>query len=166
APYYSELAEKLIGEIKDVFNAMSAAETVAPSVENISERLVMVDNIERLGIDRHFQQEITQSLDYVYRYWKELHRDLNMTALGLRILRLHRYDVSSDVLEQLKLKNREFLRSTTQAEEKIKSILNLFRASLIVFRNENVMEEAKSFATAYLNQALQKTEISSSLSQE
>ncbi|KAH9297309.1 hypothetical protein KI387_028991, partial [Taxus chinensis] len=95
APYYSELAEKLIGEIKDVFDAMAAAETVCPSAENISERLVMVDNIERLGVDRHFQKEITQSLDYVYRYWHELHTDLNMTALGLRILRLHRYDVSS-----------------------------------------------------------------------
>ncbi|KAH9297313.1 hypothetical protein KI387_028995, partial [Taxus chinensis] len=86
APYYSELAEKLIGEIKDVFDAMAAAETVSPSAENIS---------ERLGVDLHFQKEITQSLDYVYRYWHELHTDLNMTALGLRILRLPRYDVSS-----------------------------------------------------------------------
>ncbi|KAH9300677.1 hypothetical protein KI387_012260, partial [Taxus chinensis] len=66
APYSSELAEKLIGEIKDVFNAMPA--------ENISERLVMVCTV----------------------YWNECrHGDLNATALGLRILRLHRYDVSS-----------------------------------------------------------------------
>ncbi|KAH9297306.1 hypothetical protein KI387_028988, partial [Taxus chinensis] len=165
APYYSELAEKLIGEIKDVFNAMLAAETATPA-ENISKRVVMVDNIERLGVDRHFQKQITQSLDYVYRYWHELHTDLNMTALGLRILRLHRYDVSSDVLEKFKAKNGGFLCSTTQPEEEIKSFLNLFRASLIVFPNENVMEEAKSFATAYLNQALHKTDISSSLSQE
>ncbi|KAH9297307.1 hypothetical protein KI387_028989, partial [Taxus chinensis] len=165
-PYYCELAEKLIGEIKDVFNAMAAAETVTPAVKNIAERLVMVDNIERLGIDRHFKKEITQSLDYVYRYWKELHRDLNMTALGLRILRLHRYEVSSDVLENFKAKNGEFFCSTTQPEEEIKKFLNLFRASLIVFPKENVMEDAKSFATAYLNQALQNTEISSSLSQE
>ncbi|KAH9326692.1 hypothetical protein KI387_006870, partial [Taxus chinensis] len=105
-------------------------------------------------------------LDYVYRYWHELHTDLNMTALGLRILRLHRYDVSSDVLEKFKAKNGGFLCSTTQPEEMIKSFLNLFRASLIVFPNENVMEEAKSFATAYLNQALHKTDIGSSLSQE
>ncbi|KAH9297638.1 hypothetical protein KI387_029320, partial [Taxus chinensis] len=95
AHYYSELAEKLIGEIKEVFNAMGATQIGTPCAENICERLVMVDSIERLGIDRHFQKEITEQLDYVFRYWKKCDKDLNTTVLGLRILRLHRYEVSS-----------------------------------------------------------------------
>ncbi|GLJ27350.1 hypothetical protein SUGI_0536720 [Cryptomeria japonica] len=97
APCYVERAEKLIREVKEMFNGMSTHNSSA------QERLSMVDNVERLGIDRHFQKEIKESLDYVYRYWndKRIGNDggsctaLNTIALALRILRLHKYDVSS-----------------------------------------------------------------------
>jgi hypothetical protein len=38
---------------------------------DLLERLLIVDNIVRLGIDRHFEKEIKEALDYVYRYkWR------------------------------------------------------------------------------------------------
>ncbi|GLJ05738.1 hypothetical protein SUGI_0024250 [Cryptomeria japonica] len=164
APQYSERADKLVGEVKDMFNAVGAADSCA---QNILKRLQMVDKVERLGIGRHFEMEIAETLDYVYRFWNEISKDLNTAALGLRVLRLHRYPVSSDMLEQFKDKEGQFLGCTSQSEEEIKSVLNLFRGSLIAFPEEKIMDEAKAFSTMYLNQVLQKTHIlSASLSQE
>ncbi|GLJ05789.1 hypothetical protein SUGI_0025360 [Cryptomeria japonica] len=151
---YRERADRLVGEVKDMFNAVGAADSCA---ENILKRLQMVDKVERLGIGRHFQMEIAEALDYVYRFWNESSKDLNIAALGLRILRLHRYPVSSAVLEKFKEKDGQFLCCITHSEEEIKSILNLFRASLIAFPNETIMDDVKSFAIMYLNQIFQKT---------
>lgn len=65
-----ERAERLIGEIKDMFNAMPTAKSGKSCAENAFERLVMVDKVQRLAIDRHFQNEIREALDYVYRFVK------------------------------------------------------------------------------------------------
>ena len=104
---------------------------------DLLERLWAVDTVERLGIDRHFKEEIKETLDYVYRYhvywnfemvqsvfldhliniasnllspkmmrshWEERGigwarenpvPDIDDTVMGLRILRLHGYNVSS-----------------------------------------------------------------------
>nr|QHZ00922.1 terpene synthase 15 [Taiwania cryptomerioides]WBO26430.1 linalool synthase [Taiwania cryptomerioides] len=165
SPSYVERAETLIREVKEMFNGMSSHNSSA------QERLSIVDNVERLGIDRHFQKEIKEALDYVYRYWNEdgigsgIYADLNTTALALRILRLHRYQVSSGVLENFKGKDGQFLSSNSQSNQDVKIMLNLFRASLIAFPGEKVMEEAKVFATTYLKQAMTNIE-DANLSQE
>ncbi|GLJ09980.1 hypothetical protein SUGI_0119560 [Cryptomeria japonica] len=168
APCYVERAERLIREVKEIFNGMSTQNS------SVHERLSMVDKVERLGIDRHFKKEIKEALDYVYRYWNDKGivngeggacADLNTTALAFRILRLHRYQVSSGVLENFKGKDDQFLSSYNQSNKEIKTILNLFRASLIAFHGQKVMEEAKVFATRYLKQVLPKIN-DLSLSQE
>ncbi|GLJ31919.1 hypothetical protein SUGI_0642440 [Cryptomeria japonica] len=91
SPFYAERAETLINEVKEIFNGMSTPNS------SLLQRLSMVDSVERLGIDRHFQKEIKEALDNVYRHWNEksFNADLNTTALALKILRLHRYGVSS-----------------------------------------------------------------------
>ncbi|KAH9306202.1 hypothetical protein KI387_010606, partial [Taxus chinensis] len=96
-----EHAETLVKEIKGMFNAMP---TYSSSPQDLFQRISMVDNLQRLGIDHHFQREIKAALDYVYRYWDEKGigycretplSNLNRTALGFRILRLNGYDISS-----------------------------------------------------------------------
>ncbi|GLJ31921.1 hypothetical protein SUGI_0642510 [Cryptomeria japonica] len=161
SPFYAERAETLINEVKEIFNGMSNQNS------SLLQRLSMVDSVERLGIDRHFQKEIKEALDHVYSHWNEksFNADLNTTALALRILRLHRYGVSSGVLENFKEKDGRFLSSYTQSHEEIRSILNLFRASLIAFPEEKVMDEAKLFTTTYLEQSISKIG-DTSLSQE
>jgi hypothetical protein len=68
APSYREHAERLIGEVKDMFNSMSVedGELISP-LNDLLQRLWIVDSVERLGIDRHFKNEIKSALDYVYR---------------------------------------------------------------------------------------------------
>ena len=69
ASYYRERADKLIGEVKDMFGSMFAEDGkfISPTID-LLQRLLLVDNVERLGIDRHFINEIKTTLDYIYRY--------------------------------------------------------------------------------------------------
>ena len=68
-PLYRERGETLIGEVKEIFNSISvedAGELITP-LNDLIQRLWMVDSVERLGIDRHFKDEIKSALDYVYK---------------------------------------------------------------------------------------------------
>jgi len=169
-PAYRERAERLIDEVKKMFNSMSLQDGEFSPLNDLIQRLWMVDSVERLGIDRHFRNEIKSALDYVYSYWNQkgigcgvqsVIPDLNSTALGLRTLRLHGYPVSADVLKHFKDQNGQFACSPSDTEGEMRSIVNLYRASLIAFPGEKVMEEAEIFSTKYLKEALQKIPVSS-----
>nr|UNY86181.1 alpha-pinene synthase [Pinus armandii] len=175
APYgdssYRERAERLIGEVKKMFTSMSNedGETITP-LDDLIQRLWMVDSVERLGIDRHFKNEIKSALDYVYSYWgakgigrgrENVVTDLNSTALGLRTLRLRGYDVSADVLNHFKDQSGKFASAWNQTEDGIRAVLNLYRASLISFPGEKVMDEAETFSAKYLKEALQNIPVCS-----
>eukprot|EP00253_Pinus_taeda_P022108 PITA_22108 len=165
APECHERCEKMIEEVQHLLLS-----EMRDGNDDLMKRLQMVDIFECLGIDRHFHHEIQAALDYVYRYWNELEgigvgsrdsltKDLNATALGFRALRLHRYNVSSAVLENFKNENGLFFHSSTVEEEEVRCMLTLLRASEISFPGEMVMDEAKAFATEYLNQLLTRVDI-------
>ena len=70
---------------------------------DLFERLWGVDRLERLGVSRYFGEEIRRCLGYVYGYWTENGiswarasniQDVDDTAMGFRLLRLHGYDVA------------------------------------------------------------------------
>ncbi|GLJ10698.1 hypothetical protein SUGI_0133300 [Cryptomeria japonica] len=79
-PSYGGRAEKLIKEIKDMFNALHLNSS---SADDLYQRLSMVDDVERLGIDRHFQEQalddaksfstayLKQDLQILSRWWTE-----------------------------------------------------------------------------------------------
>eukprot|EP00253_Pinus_taeda_P036131 PITA_36131 len=128
------------------------------------ERLWAVDTVERLGIDRHFAKEIKDALAYVYSHWDERGigcgrenpvADIAVTSMGLRILRLHGYNVSSDVLRTFRHENGEFFRFMGQTERGVTDMLNLNRCSHVAFPRETVMEEAKHCTERYLWNALE-----------
>lgn len=158
APAYYERVGMLVEEIKQLL--LSEMED---SNYDLIKRLHIVDTLECLGIDRHFQHEIkTGALDYVYRCWNEKGigvgssdscKDLNATALGFRALRLHRYNVSSGVLENFKGENGKFFCNFT-GDKRARCMLSLLRASDISFPGEKVMEQANAFTREYLNQVL------------
>ena len=64
----------------------------------------------------------------------------------------------TDVFENFKDENGHFFCTSSgeegTADEEVRSMLSLFRASNISFPAEKVMEEAKTFTTEYLSQVL------------
>ncbi|XWS46829.1 hypothetical protein CRYUN_Cryun14cG0101800 [Craigia yunnanensis] len=127
---------------------------------DLFEHIWTVDRLQRLGISRYFQPEIKECLDYVYRYWTEdgiswarntrVH-DIDDTAMGFRLLRLHGYEVSADVFRHFE-KDGEFFCIVGQSNQAVTGIFNLYRASQVLFPGEKILEDAKRFSSKFLTE--------------
>ncbi|XP_057873494.2 bifunctional levopimaradiene synthase, chloroplastic isoform X2 [Cryptomeria japonica] len=137
---------------------------------DIAERLRAVDSVECLGLERHFQKEIKQALDYVFQYWGErgvgfgresMVPDIDVTATGFRLLRMFGYTVSSDVLQNIKGEAEELCKlSDNENGAGAIDMLSLYRCSQVNFPGENVMREIGAFAKDYLAKSLQSNNLS------
>ncbi|GLJ24452.1 hypothetical protein SUGI_0466900 [Cryptomeria japonica] len=124
---------------------------------NLVTGLSMVNSLESLGIARHFKSEIKQALDDVYRRWTENEMiegissasDIINMSISFRILRWNGYDVSPDVFLSY-MKNSDFLLSLENSSQAVTALLNLYKASQLMFPGETILEEAKSFSQKYL----------------
>nr|UPQ49783.1 sandaracopimaradiene synthase [Phaeoceros carolinianus] len=135
------------------------------------ERMWAVDRLQRLGIGaRHFREEITACLDYVYKHWKPADGvawarganvvDVDDTAMGFRVLRLNGYNVSADVFLPFK-RGTEFVVWPGEAGQlAVTGMFNLYRASQVVFPGEAVLEQAGAFAGAFLEEKWRTNEMS------
>ncbi|KAK3018356.1 hypothetical protein RJ639_004768 [Escallonia herrerae] len=125
---------------------------------DLFEHIWVVDRLQRLGISRYFGPEIKQCIDYVYRYWSEegicwarnstVH-DIDDTAMGFRLLRLHGYEVSADVFRHFK-NGGEFFCIAGQSNQAVTGMYNLYRASQVLFPGDDILEEAKKFSFRFL----------------
>ena len=63
------------------------------------------------------------------------------------------------VCENFKDSKGHFFCSAAQFNKDVASMLSLYRASQLAFPGENILDEAKSFTSTHLKEALEKTEI-------
>ncbi|XP_078429971.1 ent-copalyl diphosphate synthase 1-like isoform X2 [Wolffia australiana] len=127
---------------------------------DLFERLWAVDRLQRLGISRYFIREIRQCLDYVYSLWTEegiswarfsTIQDVDDTAMGFRLLRLHGYDVSADVFRRFE-KDGEFFCLPGQSTQAVTGMYNLNRASQLSFPGEDILSSARRFSDTCLRE--------------
>ncbi|KAL8143258.1 hypothetical protein V2J09_016290 [Rumex salicifolius] len=78
-------------------------------------------------------------------------QDIDDTAMGFRLLRLHGYHVSADVFEKFR-KEGEFMCFAGQSSQAVTGMFNLYRASQLQYPGETVLQEARSFSSNYLTQ--------------
>ncbi|CAI9784774.1 unnamed protein product [Fraxinus pennsylvanica] len=125
-------------------------------------RLWAVDRLQRLGISRFFESQITDLLSYVYRFWTDEgifsaryseFCDIDDTSMGFRLLRLHGFSVNPDVFTHFKNDNK-FSCFGGQMIESATPIFNLYRASQVQFPGETILEEAKKFSYTFLQEKL------------
>ncbi|KAL5980898.1 Gly-Xaa carboxypeptidase [Asimina triloba] len=146
--YLQKAVEKFNGGVPNVYPV------------DMFEHIWAVDRLERLGISRYFKEEIKNCMDYVYRYWTEdgicwarnsrVH-DVDDTAMGFRLLRLHGYDVSPDVFRNFE-NGGEFFCFAGQSNQAITGIFNLNRAAQVLLPGETILEAAKSFSYKFLRE--------------
>ncbi|XP_054817240.1 ent-kaur-16-ene synthase, chloroplastic-like [Prosopis cineraria] len=120
-------------------------------------RLHMVDSLEKLGIDRHFNEEIGNLMDDIWRMWQREDDDIFLEpttcAMAFRSLRLHGYDVSSDVLERFS--ESKFCNTLQGYLKDVECVLELHKASQIVSHsNDSVLEELNSWTGHFLEKYL------------
>ncbi|KAJ4967918.1 hypothetical protein NE237_014619 [Protea cynaroides] len=153
--YLKKAVEKFNGGVPNVYPV------------DLFEHIWAVDRLERLGISRYFQSEIKECLNYVYRYWTEdgigwarnsRVQDIDDTAMGFRLLRLHGHEVSPDAFRHFK-KGGEFFCFVGQSTQAITGIYNLYRASQVLFPREKILEEAKTFASKFLREKQESNQL-------
>ncbi|KAH6799652.1 hypothetical protein C2S51_036136 [Perilla frutescens var. frutescens] len=123
------------------------------------EHLWCVDRLQRLGISRYFHVQIEECMKYAYRFWTNKGigwarntnvEDVDDTAMGFRLLRLHGYDVSIDAFKQFE-KGGEFCCFQGQSTNAITGMYNLYRASQTMFNGENILVDARNYSAKFLD---------------
>ncbi|KAI3518451.1 hypothetical protein L1887_07217 [Cichorium endivia] len=112
-----------------------------------------IDNIERLGLDYRFQNDIKRALHIIASVnennseHEEKEGSLHAACLKFRLLRKHGYNVSQDFLGRFKDSHGGFM---TCLRTDAKGLLSLYEASHLSFEHERDLHEAKIFATKHL----------------
>ncbi|KAK4267998.1 hypothetical protein QN277_024707 [Acacia crassicarpa] len=139
----------------------NAVPTVHPL--DVYTRLHMVDTLEKLGINRHFKEEIVNVLEETWGKWQrdedEIVLEPTTCAMAFRLLRLHGYDVSSDALDRF---SKDRFCNTLQGYLKdVEAVLELHKASHIVSHsNDSVLEELNSWTRQCLKEYLSSSSTS------
>ncbi|KAK4386056.1 Tricyclene synthase 0e23, chloroplastic [Sesamum angolense] len=124
-----------------------------------TESLVFVDDIQRVGFDHYFEEEIEIILrqQYYYSYHcrsaKRTTACLHDVSLFFRLLRQQGYYVSADVFNNFKGKDGKFLE---ELQHDIRGLMALYEAAQLSFNGETIIDEAQDFSrlhlSAYLHQ--------------
>ncbi|XP_076923265.1 (-)-kolavenyl diphosphate synthase TPS10, chloroplastic-like [Bidens hawaiensis] len=127
---------------------------------DLFEHIWVVDRLQRLGISRYFESEIKDCVEYVYKYWTKDGicwarnsnvQDIDDTAMGFRVLRMHGYKINPDVFQQFE-KDGKFVCCAGQSTQAVTGMFNLYRASQVLFPGEKILEDAKKFSYNYLKE--------------
>ncbi|KAL3517580.1 hypothetical protein ACH5RR_020169 [Cinchona calisaya] len=134
---------------------------------DLFEHIWAVDRLQRLGISRYFQSEINECINYIHRYWTDkgicwarntrVH-DIDDTAMGFRLLRLHGYTVSADVFGHFE-KDGEFFAFAGQSNQAVTGMYNLHKASQLMFPGEKILADARKFSSEFLHEKRANNEL-------
>ncbi|CAA0828100.1 Ent-copalyl diphosphate synthase- chloroplastic [Striga hermonthica] len=134
---------------------------------DLFEHIWSVDRLQRLGISRYFQSDIDECISYVHRYWTSKGicwarnsrvQDIDDTAMGFRLMRLHGYDISADVFSNFE-KGGEFFCFAGQTTQAVTGMYNLYRASQVKFHGEDILVDAGEYSSKFLWEKRAKNEL-------
>ncbi|KAG6692402.1 hypothetical protein I3842_10G112900 [Carya illinoinensis] len=115
------------------------------------ESLNMINAIQRLGIDYHFQEDIDAILKGQYAKYiahGDCGQNLQEVALRFRLLRQRGYYVPANVFNNFKDREGKF---DKELGKDINGLMALFEASQLSIEGEGILDEADSFCEQLLN---------------
>ncbi|XP_077242145.1 (3S,6E)-nerolidol synthase 1-like [Tasmannia lanceolata] len=119
------------------------------------EGMTMIDSLQRLGIDYHFQEEIETVLNFHHRSFDVStgfsHRSLYDVALCFRLLRQHGNYISPDVFKNFKDKEERF---GLNVGKDIWGMMGLYEASHLRIDGEDILDEAYDFTSKHLKASM------------
>ncbi|KAJ9554885.1 hypothetical protein OSB04_009499 [Centaurea solstitialis] len=155
--HLQSLSTKYTGEDYET-SASSLKKTVKTMIPKVVGNplkcLELVDNLQRLGISYQFEKEINQVLEIIYDDYFKIQEqwngmDMNLKALGFRLLRQHGYHVPQEIF-------RDFNHKTQDLEHDVMVMLNLYEASYHSFEDESILDDVRNLTTRYLKESLEK----------
>ncbi|KAL0335049.1 UNVERIFIED_CONTAM: (R)-limonene synthase [Sesamum radiatum] len=150
--YTEERYSRRVSELKVEVKKMLVQEKELSSVEELLE---LIDDLQKLGISYHFEDEINQMLGCLYEQkyaWGKNNsegkeRDLYTTALAFRLLRQHGFIVPQEIFDCFRNGKGDFVPSLGQDT---KGLLQLYEASFLSTPGEKTLDLAREFATNFL----------------
>ncbi|XP_068340042.1 (-)-germacrene D synthase-like [Pyrus communis] len=136
--------EQHVQELKEEVRRM-----LTTSPENISQKLNLIDDIQRLGVSYHFGNEIEEILQKIHKSSYDLD-DLYTTALRFRLLRQQGYNVLCDLFNKFKDGDGKFKESLV---DDVVGLLSLYEATHLRIHGEEILDEALTFTTTNLELA-------------
>ncbi|XP_022144020.1 (-)-germacrene D synthase-like [Momordica charantia] len=120
-----------------------------------SQQLSLIDSIQRLGVAYHFETEINELLDHLYKKYNEIgeksDKDLQVVALWFRLVRQRGFSISCDTLNKFTDENRNFNESFANDAQ---GLLSLYEASQMRMHGEDILERGFGFSTTSLKAAI------------
>ncbi|KAF5450587.1 hypothetical protein F2P56_030922 [Juglans regia] len=119
-------------------------------VDDISQKLELIDAIQRLGVSYQFESEIDNILQQIHNNDDDTgdFDDLYTVSLRFRLLRQQGYNTPSDVFS--KFKDSEGINFKESIIHDVRGILSLYEASHMRVHGEDILDEALHFTTTQL----------------
>ncbi|AQK41285.1 terpene synthase10 [Zea mays] len=137
--HMTERAELLKEEVR---------KTLKAAANQITNALDLIITLQRLGLDHHYENEISELLRFVYSSSDYDDKDLYVVSLRFYLLRKHGHCVSSDVFTSFKDEEGNFVVDDT------KCLLSLYNAAYVRTHGEKVLDEAITFTRRQLEASL------------
>ncbi|CAL4985297.1 unnamed protein product [Urochloa decumbens] len=131
----------------------------ATSSDDLARKLDLVDVLQRIGLDHHYNKEIDELLRAVYDDEHGVVHDLYVTSLRFYLLRKHGYTVSSDVF----VKFRDEQGNITS--DNVNTLMTLYDAAHVRTRGEHILDNIITFNKRKLQSAM-KSGLEAALAQE
>ncbi|KAL6127344.1 hypothetical protein ACLB2K_075385 [Fragaria x ananassa] len=115
-----------------------------------SQQIDLVNDLQRLGVAYHFENEIDEILKQIHHNYScgTDDDDLYTTALRFRLLRQHGYNISCDIFNKFKDGNHQAFKKSLQSD--VSGLLSLYEATHLRVHGEEILEEALAFTTTNL----------------
>ncbi|XP_023539491.1 (-)-germacrene D synthase-like [Cucurbita pepo subsp. pepo] len=118
------------------------------TTDKSSEKLRLIDSIQRLGLSHHFQLEINETLQLLQSSSDD-DDDIYNIALKFRLLRQEGYSISSEIFNKFINEEGEFKESIVKDKS---GILSLYEASHLRMNGEYTLDKALRFTTTHLQE--------------
>ncbi|PQQ16398.1 (-)-germacrene D synthase-like [Prunus yedoensis var. nudiflora] len=127
-------------------------------VKKPSQKLDLIDDIQRLGVSHHFENEIEELLQQIHNSShdntesgdQETDNELYTAALRFRLLRQQGYNISCDIFNNFKDGDGKFKESLVND---VVGLLSLYEATHLRIHGEDILDEALTFTTTHLESA-------------
>ncbi|XP_063938172.1 valerianol synthase TPS8-like [Daucus carota subsp. sativus] len=150
---YSKERDALKSEVKNML--------VFAASGKMTEELILINTIERLGVAYNFQEYIEERLVDLCKncFETDQHHDLFTTSTCFRIFRQHGYNITSDIFSKFKIEGK-FDEAISKDQM---STLSLFEAAQLRITEEAILDEALAFTTSHLNAMAKSSNLESGL---
>ncbi|GLU23522.1 hypothetical protein SLE2022_395200 [Rubroshorea leprosula] len=123
-------------------------------------KLHLIDAVQLLGVDYHFEREIDDELERISRDGA-IDSDLYSVALWFRLLRQQGINVPSEVFKKFQDENGKF---KAELADNVLGMLNLYEAGHLGLPGEDILDEAIAFTTSKLESI--STQVSPQLAEQ